>query len=409
MKKLLLGCLMLGSSLAINAQIKVFPSGNVALGQLNGESINTRLKVVGNSLFTSSIFLPISAAYIRGNEQFSTASNPDYTWYNNDQTGIFHPQGDVIGFSIAGQEHMRLNQFGNLQMRCSNTQNFSLLIGNANNTSSTIASFSNHSTDYAYGITSYVNRDLTKAFVVVNNAIETFCVLGNGTATSMGRVLRPELKAPGGSGTVIDALDRITSLQTFSNLSSADKIIGLTEPELAQWVPEAVVTVDKRTYIDYDVVTALLVESVKAQQKQILSLVATVNKLKNSVGLGTGLTQQNSIDLAETLALPSDYEQIPMAGQSSANPLDAVKLLQNNPNPFNQTTTIAYALAANTQTAQLLVFDMQGGLKLTKTLGTQAGKGSAIINANELNSGMYLYSLVVNGQEVDTKRMILTK
>ena len=35
--------------------------------------------------------------------------------------------------------------------------------------------------------------------------------------------------------------------------------------------------------------------------------------------------------------------------------------------------------------------------------------GSVEIKAAGLNAGMYLYSLIADGQEVDTKRMILTK
>ena len=36
------------------------------------------------------------------------------------------------------------------------------------------------------------------------------------------------------------------------------------------------------------------------------------------------------------------------------------------------------------------------------------GSGSITIRGNELRPGMYLYSLNVDGKEVDTKRMILT-
>jgi hypothetical protein len=32
-----------------------------------------------------------------------------------------------------------------------------------------------------------------------------------------------------------------------------------------------------------------------------------------------------------------------------------------------------------------------------------------VINAGNLDAGMYLYSLIADGQIVDTKRMILTK
>lgn len=38
-----------------------------------------------------------------------------------------------------------------------------------------------------------------------------------------------------------------------------------------------------------------------------------------------------------------------------------------------------------------------------------ADADAVTIRGNELDAGMYLYSLIVNGEEVDTRRMILTK
>ena len=35
--------------------------------------------------------------------------------------------------------------------------------------------------------------------------------------------------------------------------------------------------------------------------------------------------------------------------------------------------------------------------------------GKLTLNGSELEAGMYLYSLIVNGEEVSTKRMILTR
>lgn len=40
---------------------------------------------------------------------------------------------------------------------------------------------------------------------------------------------------------------------------------------------------------------------------------------------------------------------------------------------------------------------------------SQLGEGPLSINANDLSDGMYLYSLIADGQVIDTKRMILTK
>jgi hypothetical protein len=45
---------------------------------------------------------------------------------------------------------------------------------------------------------------------------------------------------------------------------------------------------------------------------------------------------------------------------------------------------------------------------LSYILGSNNGFGSITINASELNSGMYLYSLVIGDKQVETKRMIIT-
>lgn len=94
----------------VNAQIKVFDGGNVTVGSTIKPSLGARLQVTGNTLFTESNLSIASAAYIRGMNSYSTASSPDYTWYNNSNTGTFHPApGNTIGFSINEHEVMRLN------------------------------------------------------------------------------------------------------------------------------------------------------------------------------------------------------------------------------------------------------------------------------------------------------------
>ena len=60
------------------------------------------------------------------------------------------------------------------------------------------------------------------------------------------------------------------------------------------------------------------------------------------------------------------------------------------------------------QDAALYIYDMNG-TQISKHTLTQTGEGALTINANELQAGMYLYSLIADGQVIDTKRMILTK
>jgi hypothetical protein len=84
-------------------------SGNVGIGIPTPVA---NLHVNGTALFSNITGVPTSAAYIRGNSTFSSATTPDYTWWNNDQTGFFHPANGIMGFTVNGSEKMRINWSG---------------------------------------------------------------------------------------------------------------------------------------------------------------------------------------------------------------------------------------------------------------------------------------------------------
>ena len=86
-----------------------------------------------------------------------------------------------------------------------------------------------------------------------------------------------------------------------------------------------------------------------------------------------------------------------------------VELLNNYPNPFNPSTVINYRLAS-TNLIDLIVFNARG--KKVWAAGTKkqdAGKYSISFNGSKLNSGIYFYSLSVNGKITQTKKMIMIK
>ncbi len=83
------------------------------------------------------------------------------------------------------------------------------------------------------------------------------------------------------------------------------------------------------------------------------------------------------------------------------------KLYQNTPNPFKEQTTIRFSLANDVQEASICIFDMTG--KTIKKLPVSSGMESVSFGGYELGEGMFLYSLIVNGQEIDTKKMIISK
>jgi trimeric autotransporter adhesin len=90
------------------------------------------------------------------------------------------------------------------------------------------------------------------------------------------------------------------------------------------------------------------------------------------------------------------------------NTKNNIVLQQNKPNPFHDQTEIEYYIPANCTQSSIIIFDMQGKLMKTVIL-EQKEKGSIKINGGSLQPGMYMYSLIVDNKEVDTKRMILTE
>lgn len=83
------------------------------------------------------------------------------------------------------------------------------------------------------------------------------------------------------------------------------------------------------------------------------------------------------------------------------------KLYQNTPNPFKEKTTIRFSLADDAKDAAICIFDMTG--KTIKKLPVSSEMESVSFGGYEIGEGMFLYSLIVNGQEIDTKKMIISK
>ena len=97
----------------------------------------------------------------------------------------------------------------------------------------------------------------------------------------------------------------------------------------------------------------------------------------------------------------------PSATGVSAAKVNGNVLYQNTPNPFKEQTVIRFRLVDNVQDASICIFDMTG--KQLKKLPISSGMESVSIGSYELGEGMFLYSLIVNGQVIDTKRMALSK
>jgi hypothetical protein len=82
-------------------------------------------------------------------------------------------------------------------------------------------------------------------------------------------------------------------------------------------------------------------------------------------------------------------------------------LYQNTPNPFGDGTTIKYFVPENAN-AQIIFNDNFGNQIQTYNI-TENGIGQLNVDATKLASGIYTYSLIINGKVIDTKKMIRNK
>jgi len=160
--------------------------------------------------------------------------------------------------------------------------------------------------------------------------------------------------------------------------------MGFVAQDVMELFPEAVVYEEDidRYYLDYNAIIPVIVEAMKEQQATINQLEEELSSLKNN-------NRDKSATITET------------EGQSAI-------LFQNVPNPFSAITRIDMYLPSDVLSASLYIYTMQGEqIKSIKIAGR--GNTSAILESNYLKAGIYLYTLVADGKEVDTKKMILTK
>jgi len=81
-------------------------------------------------------------------------------------------------------------------------------------------------------------------------------------------------------------------------------------------------------------------------------------------------------------------------------------LKQNYPNPFLETTKIEYYLPAITNNAYIMVCALNG-LMIKAIKLEQPGFGNITFERSKLQPGIYFYTLVVNGQIVVTKKLMI--
>jgi hypothetical protein len=117
--------------------------------------------------------------------------------------------------------------------------------------------------------------------------------------------------------------------------------------------------------------------------------------------------QQRQIDELKSMVSSSSSAASNDVITKTGNFNNGAYIRQNAPNPFLQNTAIQYYVPSSAKQAQLLVYSIDG--RQLKSFSLNNGMNQVTIDGGSLSSGQYVYSLLVDGKKVDSKKMVLTK
>jgi len=167
----------------------------------------------------------------------------------------------------------------------------------------------------------------------------------------------------------------------------------VSDYELEQHTEEKVNKKGTYKSVDPSAFTYMLINAVKEQQSIIETQGELINSLQKSV--------DNLSDKVESISLDSSTSSILLQGDTNL-----AKLAQNTPNPLSNLTKIEYYVPVESQNAVLQIQDLNGKIFETVNI-TEKGLGNVNIEVKNMTSGLYTYTLKVDGKSIDTKKMII--
>jgi hypothetical protein len=203
-----------------------------------------------------------------------------------------------------------------------------------------------------------------------------------------------------------ELLDKILKLDVkkyhmLENASADKKNYGLIAQEVEKIFPEVVSHnmqddgTDLYT-LDYSAFGVLAVKALQEMHQIVRSQQQKIDTLQNLIMD----LQTNCCNKANSIGEGSNSD-----ATTNGKEISGVLLGQNQPNPFNQTTTIHYTIPRGTN-AQIMIYDVSG--KLVKTeRATQSGQTQ--IDGFNFKAGVYTYTLMINGKLAASKKMVITK
>ena len=355
----------------------LYVAGNVGIGTSTPEQ---KLHVVGNEILTTGV-----QSGFKFRDRGSDSSNDDWVWYS---------EGNIARFWRAGiGDLLSIATSGNMGVGTLEPESYKLKVSHQSFGFNIEENFSGN--DWEFVVSSGSSKNL---YLYANGSFRgTF----DGTTGAYSSVSDERLKT--NIQAMPSVLTKINQLKptTYQFKSGGPQTFGFIAQDVMKVFPNMVTlnVVKERNLeeytLDYSGFGVLAIKGIQELQQEKQELVNKINALE------TYITKQED-RLAKLEAA------LGVGGSNFGNPSNVLgaSLQQNQPNPFDQTTTFRYTVPAGAQ-AQINVYEATSG-SLIKTI-TAPASGQAQINAYDLKGGTYIYTLVINGKVAESKQMLVVK
>jgi len=168
--------------------------------------------------------------------------------------------------------------------------------------------------------------------------------------------------------------------EEYKDIEFTDKKqYGLIAQEVEKVLPDLVTVINNEDYsLNYTGLIPVLIEAVKEQQNQIIELNNKISDLKSK-----GEVAENVLGNGRTY------------------------FSSNYPNPFQTETTIEIFIEKNVKSAKIVIYDSNGSTISKYDIKERDRKTNLKISKNNLNSGVYFYTLITDDLVIGTKKMIV--
>lgn len=191
-----------------------------------------------------------------------------------------------------------------------------------------------------------------------------------------------------------EILEKITQLRPVSFRYSTEHVtkypilagnqFGFIAQELESIIPELVKTgSDGLLRAKYSALDPYFVVSIQNLIERVEELERLVSSSNNNIQLPSSTFQQDVV----------------------LSDIKSIVLNQNAPNPFTESTIISFNIPSWKEHATIIFMD-SFGRQINSTEIINSGPGQLLVYSSDLTSGEYIYSLIVDGVLIESKKMM---